>query len=115
MASNNKIKYVLLIMFSVLVLVWVFSSAFSRALGVSVDKDSTGPALMANVSADDYVGSESCKECHEDQFKKFNRTKHAKLKEVASWKDKVQGCESCHGPGKAASRRRYRSDKDNFV
>jgi DmsE family decaheme c-type cytochrome len=47
-----------------------------------------------------YVGSESCRECHEDQFKSFGTTPHAKLLTDASWKAKVVGCESCHGPGK---------------
>ena len=51
--------------------------------------------------ADDYVGSDACKECHEDQFKAFSHTTHAKLANIKSWKEKVTGCESCHGPGKA--------------
>ena len=50
---------------------------------------------------DDYVGSEACKDCHEDQFKNFVPTSHAKLDTLKSWKTKVTGCESCHGPGKA--------------
>lgn len=48
-----------------------------------------------------YVGSDACKECHEDQFKDFMHTSHAKLIGMSSWKDKVTGCETCHGPGKA--------------
>ena len=28
---------------------------------------------------DEYVGSEACKDCHEDQFKNFVPTSHAKL------------------------------------
>jgi predicted CXXCH cytochrome family protein len=50
---------------------------------------------------DQYVGSEACKECHEDQFKDFMHTSHAALTTLSSWKGKVTGCESCHGPGKA--------------
>ena len=49
----------------------------------------------------DYVGSEACKDCHEDQFKNFSHTSHAQLTKIGSWKNKVTGCESCHGPGKA--------------
>src|SRR5215217_8088389 len=52
---------------------------------------------------EDYVGSEVCKACHEDQFKAFSHTSHAQLTKISSWKDKVTGCESCHGPGKAHS------------
>src|SRR5688572_8235279 len=56
------------------------------------------PALY---NAADYVGSDACKDCHEDQFKNFSHTSHAQLTRLASWKEKVTGCESCHGPGKA--------------
>lgn len=102
MASNKLIKVAMLTTFSVLVFAWVISSTFSTALGVAAeDEPAPVPELIANASPDDYVGSDTCAACHEDQFKKFKSTKHAKLKDVASWKDKAQGCESCHGPGKA--------------
>src|SRR5678815_2232762 len=52
---------------------------------------------------DQYIGSEACKDCHEDQFKAFSHTSHAQLTRISSWKGKVTGCESCHGPGKAHS------------
>jgi predicted CXXCH cytochrome family protein len=61
-------------------------------------------AALAVAGGDDdktgYVGSESCRDCHEDQFKSVGETKHGRLAEMKGWKDKVQGCESCHGPGK---------------
>ena len=99
MASINKMKVGLLTVFSVLVLAWAVSGTYSKilngTLGAYVDPQ------QAAVSPDDYVGSETCKACHEGQFKNFAGTKHAKLSEVKSWKDKAQGCEGCHGPGKA--------------
>jgi predicted CXXCH cytochrome family protein len=51
--------------------------------------------------SEDYVGSEACKDCHEDQFKAFSHTTHSRLSTISSWKGKVTGCEACHGPGKA--------------
>jgi predicted CXXCH cytochrome family protein len=100
MASNLKIKLLLLAAFCLLLSAWAVSGRYS-ASGVAEAFDPNGaPEAAAGVS-DDYLGSETCKACHEDQFKNFAGTKHAKLKDVASWKDKVQGCESCHGPGKA--------------
>ncbi|CAN5499365.1 GSU2203 family decaheme c-type cytochrome [soil metagenome] len=102
MASTKKLKVALLTTFSLVLLGWVITATFSNALGVSADNND--PSAIAGIGAgnpDDYVGSETCKACHESQFKNFEYTKHAKLKDVASWKDKVQGCESCHGPGKA--------------
>ena len=50
---------------------------------------------------DNYVGNETCVACHEPQGKGFGGTKHSKLHQIESWKNKVVGCESCHGPGKA--------------
>lgn len=45
----------------------------------------------------EYVGQETCLECHSDQnpelTKNFSYSAHGKLEEFA------QGCESCHGPG----------------
>jgi len=101
MASINKIKVALFTTFALVLFGWAVSGAVSKVFGGSVENDYTVPDLIANAKPDDYVGSDSCKECHEDQFKNFTGTKHSKLKDVASWKDKVQGCESCHGPGKA--------------
>jgi predicted CXXCH cytochrome family protein len=59
------------------------------------------PVEFTAALQDDYVGTETCKGCHEDQFNRFAKTKHAKLPNLAEWKTKAQGCESCHGPGRA--------------
>src|SRR4051794_32334332 len=100
MALINKIKVTLFAVFALVFAGWAISGTVGKVMGGPVDAAYEPPALIANAGPDDYVGSDSCKECHEDQFKNFAGTKHSKLKDVASWKDKVQGCESCHGPGK---------------
>lgn len=99
MASIKFFKIGLLAVFSVLVLAWAVSGTYSTVLSGTLGAYAEPQPTPA--SPDDYVGSETCKACHEDQFKAFSSTKHAKLSGVASWKDKAQGCESCHGPGKA--------------
>lgn len=99
MASTKFMKIGLLAVFSVLVLAWAVSGTYSTALNGTLE--AYAEPLPTAGAADDLVGSETCKACHEDQFKNFESTKHAKLAGVASWKDKAQGCEGCHGPGKA--------------
>ena len=78
-----------------LAVVWFASIGSSQST-------TNGPTKPANhATAADYVGSDACKDCHEDQFKAFSHTSHAELAKAVSWKDKTTGCESCHGPGKA--------------
>lgn len=100
MASNKKIKISLLTVFSILSFAWAVSGTYSTVLSGPSVGEFAEPPLMAAGSADDYVGSESCKACHEDQSKIFSKTSHGKVAESGRWKDRVQGCESCHGPGK---------------
>ena len=99
MTSLKSVKVVVLGSFTLLLFTWMVWGTLSTAIGVSTADDLSGPTLAAAGSPDDYVGSETCKACHEDQFNRFSKTKHSKLAEVSSWKGKVQGCESCHGPG----------------
>jgi predicted CXXCH cytochrome family protein len=58
------------------------------------------PPATQNAKPEDFVGSESCDACHDNQSKNFSHTAHAKLTHDKSWKDKVVGCESCHGAGR---------------
>jgi len=73
---------------------WLASS------GSSQSRSTQAPATAGNPSGE-YVGSDACKDCHEDQFKAFSHTSHAQLTNIRSWNGKVTGCEACHGPGKA--------------
>ena len=99
MASNIKIKTGLLALFTVLFLAWASSSTYFRSSGVLAESEERAQPTALPTPGPGYVGSEACQTCHEDQFRIFAGTKHGKLGQVADWKDKVQGCESCHGPG----------------
>jgi predicted CXXCH cytochrome family protein len=79
------------------VLVWTASSSLSKS---TEPDDKQAPAAAANYKAEDYVGSDTCQACHEEQFKGFSKTPHARLAK-AGWKAEKQGCESCHGAGRA--------------
>jgi DmsE family decaheme c-type cytochrome len=84
---------------AVIGLLYTASSTFSGPADHG-DQKKTQPAASVKYSPEDYVGSETCKTCHEEQFTTFSKTAHAKLSR-AGWKAEKQGCESCHGPGKA--------------
>ncbi len=55
----------------------------------------------ANVDMTQYVGSETCKTCHEDQFKNYNEGAHWRADKTAHPDVPGEACETCHGPGKA--------------
>ncbi len=93
----KKIKTAMVALCVVVALVYMVSDRFSKPAEASDKKEV--PAATAS-SPDDYVGSETCQACHEEQFKSFSHTAHARLLK-AGWKAERQGCESCHGPGKA--------------
>lgn len=92
------------------VLLWVASSFPQLAQN---DKPKPKPPATQKYNKEDYVGSETCRACHEEQFNNFAKTAHAKLERLESWKDKVHGCEACHGPGKAHSE--FMSDDANVA
>ena len=48
-----------------------------------------------------YVGSDTCKGCHETEGREIERTPHGKLLGTKLSKNELQGrgCEACHGPG----------------
>ena len=77
---------------------WTASSSLSKPAGID---SKAPPVAAANYNAEDYVGSESCKACHEEQFIQFGKTQHSRVANHDGAKGKMQGCESCHGPGKA--------------
>lgn len=103
MVSTKTIKLVLLCAFACGLTGWIVSGTVSQAFGPErgeLFRSQEVYTLSASSSDDDYVGSETCKACHESQFDSVAQTTHGKLSDLPSWKGKVVGCESCHGPGK---------------
>ncbi|MBZ5535943.1 MAG: DmsE family decaheme c-type cytochrome [Acidobacteriia bacterium] len=80
-------------------LVGAFSLSFSKS--AKPDKGKTPQATSANYKAEDYVGADTCKTCHEEIYNNFQKTGHFKLTRYGNWTADNKGCEACHGPGKA--------------
>ncbi len=62
------------------------------------------PATPAQQTADDsqYVGSETCRTCHEDSYQRWKNTTMGKaFLEHAQKPLEKRACEACHGPGRA--------------
>jgi hypothetical protein len=81
------------------------SSSTATAPANQMQDKATSPAQQTkttNTKADgDYVGSDTCVTCHEDQGRRFNRTAMGKAMAHPHSPDEAHGCESCHGPGRA--------------
>lgn len=69
--------------------------------GVSVAGGPPQKAAPAAKAGGDYVGSDVCISCHDDQNKRFKNTVMGKAFAKPHTADEKLGCESCHGPGKA--------------
>jgi len=46
-----------------------------------------------------YVGADTCKTCHEDQYDSWANSRHYKTTNDTRGGQAKQGCEACHGPG----------------
>lgn len=102
----NSSKYVhrfaLLSLSTALIIIWFAAGT------VNADDSNAAPSTakqMASVADEKgvsgYVGSETCKTCHDDIYTNWEKTPHWKtaLDQVGGLSK--QGCEGCHGPGKA--------------
>src|SRR6185436_8211154 len=82
------------------ILLWATGSLSQSNKPDKTDQPAAAAATTAQHKADDYVGTETCRACHEEQFNNFSKTAHSKLDKEPSWKNRVHGCDSCHGPGR---------------
>jgi len=83
----------------------VMSASCIAILAQGADKSpaqapaAAAPATPEPAKAATYVGSETCKACHEEVFNNLQKTPHFAIETGArrGWKERA--CESCHGPG----------------
>lgn len=71
------------------------------AKGKSAKQDQASAKPAAQTKDAGYVGSDTCKGCHEQQFKQIEGTQHYKTTFAKGRGEDWHGCESCHGPGAA--------------
>ena len=71
------------------------------AMGQAKADAGTTAKAAAQAEPGKYVGSETCKGCHEEQFKQIDATQHFKATAAKGRGEDWHGCESCHGPGAA--------------
>jgi predicted CXXCH cytochrome family protein len=64
--------------------------------GASFNKEAEPP-----VDPSQYVGAETCKTCHEQVAAGYEKGPHWKTTLAKHQGPEYQGCEACHGPGKA--------------
>jgi predicted CXXCH cytochrome family protein len=76
----------------------------TMGLGQKRPESVQGPSVASrtpdyDAPASEFVGPDRCKDCHKEVATEYWKTAHAKLSFPK--KDYIQGCETCHGPGKA--------------
>lgn len=87
----------------VVVACWLLHPASAQQTAAKEASPPAQSALSPSASDPQYVGSDTCKGCHEEQFNQIAQTQHwntnlsgtSKKGESKEW----HGCESCHGPG----------------
>src|SRR5579884_45716 len=76
------------------------AAASNKADGKQKSKKLTGAETHPAVDPSQYVGAETCKACHEDVAKGYDKGPHWKTTLAKHQGPQWQGCEACHGPGK---------------
>jgi DmsE family decaheme c-type cytochrome len=67
----------------------------------STAKQTSSQNLTDPTSGSTYVGTDTCKTCHEDKFHNIEASPHYRTNLPKIRGEEVHGCESCHGPGSA--------------
>lgn len=81
----NK-KYIILFLFPLSLLLF----CFSQAIGATTNTQEADAKLG-------FIGSETCKDCHEKQYESYSKSVH--FKKSIKGPESQDACETCHGPG----------------
>jgi DmsE family decaheme c-type cytochrome len=84
----------------------IAAAGFGQDKAITQDDNSSTSTASSSQASGQYVGSQTCKTCHEDMpakgfFRSFEDSPHfvttLETRKGPEW----HGCEACHGPGKA--------------
>ena len=93
-SRSHRSRLLFLLLATILV---ALLAAVSLAAGDRTPAKKSVPAQAKDLSQ--YIGAETCKGCHEENFKKLETTPHWKTMLDTRRGKEWQGCEACHGPG----------------
>ncbi len=102
-ASKCFQRFVILGLLSALLTAYVVrQKAYAADSNTATTANATPSGTVdAEKEASGYVGAETCKTCHEDIYNSWAKTPHWKTTLNKLGGPSKQGCEGCHGPGKA--------------
>ncbi|MFZ0821270.1 MAG: DmsE family decaheme c-type cytochrome [Candidatus Acidiferrales bacterium] len=108
MDKDHRVRFLgFLLPFAAVLIFSLTLQAQSKSRGVTSTQPNQDPkASSGSQSAPpakdaDYVGAEACKVCHEDLYNSWEKTPHFRTTLDTKGGPSHQGCEGCHGPGKA--------------
>lgn len=90
--------------FLLLVLIWFFATAaavFVQAQPRADSRQQDKQSQATEPASSDYVGAETCKQCHSEIYESWAKTPHWRTTLDTKGGPSHQGCEGCHGPGRA--------------
>jgi DmsE family decaheme c-type cytochrome len=117
---NTQLKSKLRSLLVIVTLMFAMGAVTEQSLAKRTPKEAkdppAAPKYVADTNPADYVGQDTCKACHEDMFNQVQRTPHFKtalsVPLTAHPGPQWQGCEACHGPGKAHAEAMAASEGD---